>query len=186
MDKKDKDYFDVNQFLRRDFDKDQTVDDINRHIYAWMQFGEKTSLFMNGGTGYVDKPEPEYVGLHMEANVRGNKRIPAFRHVWHIDQGTKVDDMSDIVDLQALVKNMIALDHVVSTMPRFKKDSFKLHQATLLRENLEAIIRMDKPMIAPELVLGVRNFQMAVQAAVEHAHYAEARDRVADASCNEL
>ena len=164
MEKKD---FSVNNFLfTNPPDMEENIVDMGRLNSKVIRISPKSYVTIDGGRDRRLEGTP-FVGLIVSAKVKGTKKVDGFAHEWGVGKDHPVSDINEVVDIDSLLKNMIALDHLISTMPKLKKDSLKLHQVDLVRDNLEAIVRGEKPAVATELVLGTRVLQQAIDAAIQ-------------------
>ena len=159
---------------------DEIIDDVSKVCFGWVHLSKRAWAHIDGGT-MPYKTGDVWEGLRLSIHApSGKKKVEGFSHEWKLSREERISSLDELVDVDALLRNVIALDSVYARLPKtaiLKKDreatATLLYQADLLKTNLQAIVAKEAAPIAPELIVGAKALETAVAEAIK---YGKAKD----------
>lgn len=181
----------LNQFLRLrpkddhtlpvfDYDSPISMGKTNFHFFS---FSRNLDAHINGGTIPYKSGDEFDLSFDVHFGGKAGKKDYSFSKTW--ESKTPVSSIGELVDVEALIKNLLALDYAVHGDKMFddKKRIFrKKYQknidenlVTTLNNNIKYILegspKDNRCYIKPELVVGARTMEDILAQSMEYARH---------------
>ncbi len=178
----------LNQFLRLrpignstlplyDYDKPISMDTTNDKSIS---FSKNLTLSIYGGTTKLKKGDDFDLKIEVGFVAKDGKQTYEFNKIWKRKE--PVASVGEIVDFEALIKNLLALNYTIKGMDMFseeekwirklfkRKKEVDAYQVGVLKSNLGNILEGKPVRYEPEMLIGVEKMQEIISNSVNYAH----------------